>query len=69
MTATSDAFTFAAGDGRLDSSDHIGMAGRLARTVADGREVTVDGTVHYPNMERPDAFNEILGDFLRAVPA
>ncbi|MFF0307110.1 alpha/beta fold hydrolase [Streptosporangium sp. NPDC004379] len=55
--------------GDLDSSDHIGMAGRLARTVADGREATVDGTAHYPNMERPDAFNEILGDFLRALPA
>ncbi|MGW4667540.1 alpha/beta fold hydrolase [Streptosporangium sandarakinum] len=55
--------------GGLDSSDHIDMAGRLARTVADGREATVDGTAHYPNMERPDAFNEILEDFLRAVPA
>ncbi|MFC4059547.1 alpha/beta fold hydrolase [Planomonospora corallina] len=54
-------------NGALDSPDHIGMAERLARTVADGRAVSIDGAAHYPNMERPDAFNEILGDFLRLL--
>ncbi|MFD2350069.1 alpha/beta fold hydrolase [Nonomuraea ferruginea] len=47
--------------------DHIGMAERLAGAVADGRATSIDGAAHYPNMERPDAFNRILGDFLRTV--
>ena len=54
-------------NGGMDSPDHIGMAERLAGTVADGRVATVDGTGHYPNMERPAAFDEILDDFLRSV--
>ncbi|MEU5207909.1 alpha/beta fold hydrolase [Streptomyces sp. NPDC020742] len=54
-------------NGDIDSSDHTGMAQRLVRTVADGRATTVEGTAHYPNMERPAAFNEILGHFLRSV--
>ncbi|MFF5114219.1 alpha/beta fold hydrolase [Streptosporangium sp. NPDC000509] len=29
--------------------------------------IPVEGTAHYPNMERPDVFNEILEDFLRAL--
>lgn len=53
--------------GGIDSDDHLAMAQRLARTVVDGHEATVEGTAHYPNMERPDAFGEILGDFLAAV--
>ncbi|MER5619444.1 alpha/beta hydrolase [Streptosporangium sp. NPDC002544] len=54
-------------NGAIDSPDHIGMAERLVRTVADGRAISVDGSAHYPNMERPDIFNEILEDFLRTV--
>ncbi|MET9663433.1 alpha/beta fold hydrolase [Streptomyces sp. NPDC006510] len=53
--------------GGIDSDDHLAMARRLARTVADGRTATVEGTAHYPNMERPDVFGEILGEFLAAV--
>ena len=53
--------------GSADSPDHIGMADRLAGTVADGRAVSVDGAAHYPNMERPGVFDEILADFLRAL--
>jgi pimeloyl-ACP methyl ester carboxylesterase len=53
-------------NGAIDSPDHIGMAERLVRTVANGRAISIDGTTHYPNMERPDVFNEILEDFLRA---
>ncbi|MFI2352603.1 alpha/beta fold hydrolase [Streptomyces sp. NPDC019443] len=54
-------------NGGIDGDDLIGMAERLVHTVANGRAATVEGTAHYPNMERPDAFNEILEDFLRAV--
>lgn len=55
-------------NGALDSPDHIGMAERLVRTVTNGRATSIDGTAHYPNMERPDAFNKILGDFLSTLP-
>ncbi|MEU8397956.1 alpha/beta hydrolase [Nonomuraea sp. NPDC048892] len=54
-------------NGALDSPDHIGMAERVASAVADGRTITVDGAAHYPNMERPDVYNEILLDFLRSA--
>ncbi|MFI0714427.1 alpha/beta fold hydrolase [Streptomyces inhibens] len=54
-------------NGGVDSDDHIGMAERLVRTVANGRATTVEDTAHYPNMERPDKFNEILGHFLRTA--
>lgn len=53
--------------GAADSPDHIGMAERLVGTVADGRAVSVDGAAHYPNMERPGVFDEILADFLRTL--
>jgi pimeloyl-ACP methyl ester carboxylesterase len=53
--------------GEIDSPDHIGMAEHLIRTVTNGRATSIDGTAHYPNMERPDVFNEILGDFLRTL--
>ncbi|GAA3413374.1 alpha/beta hydrolase [Streptosporangium vulgare] len=53
--------------GAADSPDHIGMAERLAGTVADGRTVSVDGAAHYPNMEHPGVFDEILTDFLRTL--
>ncbi len=55
-------------NGDLDSPDHLAMAEQLARTVADGRTVTVRGAAHYPNMERPAAFNAALAEFLRELP-
>lgn len=51
--------------GDLDSTDHNGMAARVARSVPDGRLVTVTGAAHYPNMERPAEFDRILLEFLR----
>ncbi|WP_229377958.1 alpha/beta fold hydrolase [Streptomyces sp. VRA16 Mangrove soil] len=53
--------------GTLDAPDHNAMAERLARTVGNGRTVPVDGTAHYPNMERPDVFDRLVEDFLRTV--
>lgn len=52
--------------GGLDVDDHIGMGERLVRSVAHGRATTIDGTGHYPNMERPDLFNRTVG---AALPA
>ncbi|MGX4735109.1 alpha/beta fold hydrolase [Kitasatospora griseola] len=54
-------------NGAIDSPDHIGMAERLTRTAANGRAVSIDGTAHYPNMERPEAFDKALEEFLRAL--
>ena len=54
-------------NGGIDSADHIGMAERLVRLVPGGRAATVEGTAHYPNMERPDAFDAIVQEFLRAL--
>ncbi|MFE7118698.1 alpha/beta fold hydrolase [Streptomyces sp. NPDC057654] len=51
-------------NGSLDSDDCVGMAERLVAIVPDGRTTTVEGTGHYPNMERPALFNEFLWDFL-----
>ncbi|GAA2882663.1 alpha/beta hydrolase [Nonomuraea rubra] len=50
--------------GDEDSDDHIGMAERLVRAVADGRSVSIEGAAHYPNMERPEVYNKILEEFL-----
>jgi pimeloyl-ACP methyl ester carboxylesterase len=55
-------------NGDLDAADHIAMAERLARTVADGNVTTIEGTAHYPNMERPGAFNQALTGFLATLP-
>jgi pimeloyl-ACP methyl ester carboxylesterase len=46
--------------GALDSPDHIAMGHRLADAVPDGRTVDIAGTAHYPNMERPDEFDEAV---------
>jgi pimeloyl-ACP methyl ester carboxylesterase len=51
--------------GSLDSPDHIMMAERLAGLVADGRTTVIDGTAHYPNMERPQAFQQAVLQFLQ----
>ncbi|SDI32176.1 alpha/beta fold hydrolase [Nonomuraea jiangxiensis] len=53
--------------GAVDSPDHIGMAERLVDAVADGRATSIDGAAHYPNVERPDAYNKVLAEFLRAL--
>jgi pimeloyl-ACP methyl ester carboxylesterase len=50
--------------GDLDSSDHNGMAARVARSVPDGRLATVAGAAHYPNLERPAEFDRVLAEFL-----
>ncbi|MFJ8533982.1 alpha/beta fold hydrolase [Streptomyces sp. NPDC093591] len=53
--------------GALDAADGIEMAERVVRTVPNGRSVTIEESGHYPNLERPEVFNEILVDFLRTL--
>jgi pimeloyl-ACP methyl ester carboxylesterase len=50
--------------GGLDSDDHIAMNRRLAREVPNGRAATIEGAAHYPNMERPAEFDELVRRFL-----
>ncbi|MCN9240452.1 alpha/beta hydrolase [Streptomyces sp. RY43-2] len=54
-------------NGGVDAPDLIGMAERLAHTVPGGRTATIEGAAHYPNMERPDAFNTIVQEFLHLL--
>ncbi|MFF9408311.1 alpha/beta fold hydrolase [Streptomyces anandii] len=56
-------------NGALDAPDLIAEAERLARTVAGGWSVTIEKTAHYAHMERPEAFNAVLTDFLHSLPA
>ncbi|MDV9178088.1 alpha/beta hydrolase [Streptomyces sp. W16] len=53
--------------GALDWPDSIAMANRFADTVPNGRTTTIEGVGHYPNMEKPEEFNTILGEFLRSL--
>ncbi len=51
--------------GADDGPDHQVNQRRLAETVPDGRLVELPGA-HYPNLEAPDAFERVVGDFLRS---
>ncbi|MFG2947171.1 alpha/beta fold hydrolase [Streptomyces adustus] len=54
-------------NGALDTPDVIAAARRLADTVQNGRSVLVEGTAHYPNMEKPEEFTAIVEEFLLAL--
>jgi len=55
--------------GALDSADHRDMGRRLAAGVRQGRYEEVPGSAHYPNMERPDAWNVAVDGLLAEVRA
>lgn len=54
-------------NGSLEPADLHAAAERLAGAVPDGRTATIDGTGHYSALERPDAFNRVLLDFLEPL--
>ncbi|MEU2338960.1 alpha/beta hydrolase [Streptomyces sp. NPDC013172] len=54
-------------NGGLEPADLLAAAERLAREVPDGRAEVVEGTDHYPNLEKPQEFNALLLDFLRSL--
>ncbi|MFD8720786.1 alpha/beta fold hydrolase [Streptomyces sp. NPDC059629] len=54
-------------NGGLEPADLLAAAERLAREVPDGRAEVVEGVGHYPNLEKPEVFNTLLLDFLRAL--
>ncbi|MFK4100379.1 alpha/beta fold hydrolase [Streptomyces sp. NPDC019531] len=54
-------------NGTLESPDLIADAELFAATARNGRSVLVEGTSHFPNLERPEEFNAIVLDFLRSL--
>jgi pimeloyl-ACP methyl ester carboxylesterase len=54
-------------NGALDTADVIAAAQRLADTVQNGRSVVMEGTGHYPNMEKPEEFTAVIQEFLRTL--
>jgi pimeloyl-ACP methyl ester carboxylesterase len=52
--------------GRHDLVDFRDIAGHLSRLLTGARHLELDWAGHLPSLERPDAMNAILVDFLRA---
>jgi pimeloyl-ACP methyl ester carboxylesterase len=53
--------------GNLDCPDHLAMANRLVAGVPGAQSAVIQHTAHYPNMERADAFNVTLVEFLNSA--
>jgi pimeloyl-ACP methyl ester carboxylesterase len=53
--------------GELDCSDIIAIHEDLSEEIENSFAVVMEDTAHFPNLERPDLFNPILGEFLEAV--
>ena len=51
--------------GDADRPELISLAEQLARELPDARLETIDGAGHLPSLERPDALNRLLLDFLQ----
>ncbi|MFD9123593.1 alpha/beta fold hydrolase [Kitasatospora sp. NPDC059571] len=56
-------------NGALDAPGLLDTVTALMDTVPDGRTTLMDGTGHYPTMERPEEFTRILTGFLREIGA
>jgi pimeloyl-ACP methyl ester carboxylesterase len=54
-------------NGSLEPADLLAAAERLSAATPGGRSVTIDGTGHYPNLEKPEEYNRILLDLLRSL--
>lgn len=53
--------------GDLDQSGSVSAAPFMAATLPNARLVVIEGTAHVPMMEKPEAFNRVVGEFLRTV--
>jgi len=51
--------------GELDVAHIQETAAELVDGIAGAQRVVIEGAAHLPSMERPDAFNRALGDYLR----
>ncbi|MHC1559364.1 alpha/beta fold hydrolase [Actinomycetospora sp. C-140] len=50
--------------GELDWPDHRRLARELAAEAPDGRVVEIPDAAHYPNLEQPEAFTDLLREQL-----
>lgn len=53
--------------GDLDVPTTQQVATRMLEQISGAQRVVIENTAHLPNMERPDEFNRIVLDFLRAL--
>jgi pimeloyl-ACP methyl ester carboxylesterase len=53
--------------GDQDVSSVQAIADRLAAAIPGARKVVMPNTAHVPNMEQPEAFNQIVFDFLASL--
>ncbi|GHO49475.1 alpha/beta fold hydrolase [Ktedonospora formicarum] len=51
--------------GDLDDGNILNGSEYMLKGTAGARKAVINGTAHFPNMERPDEFNRIVLDFLR----
>lgn len=52
--------------GKNDTKSFVAMADAIAKAMPNARRAHIDGAAHYANMERAEAFNAALADFLKA---
>jgi pimeloyl-ACP methyl ester carboxylesterase len=50
--------------GELDNSGVQEIAGLVLKAVPGSRKVVIKGAAHMVNMEKPEEFNEVVGEFL-----
>lgn len=55
-------------DGDADQPDILRISARLASEIENARRVTLPNAAHMLSMEQPDRFNELVTDFLQALP-
>lgn len=53
--------------GALDHPEIVRAADVMQEAIKGAKKVIIDGTAHVPNMEKPNAFNQIVLDFLATV--
>jgi pimeloyl-ACP methyl ester carboxylesterase len=53
--------------GDLDAPSSLARADFLAKNISHAKKVTINGTAHLPNMERPEAFNKYVLSFLSQI--
>jgi 3-oxoadipate enol-lactonase len=53
--------------GDQEVSDFLKIADIVTANVAEAKKVVVPGAAHLPNMEKPEAFNRIVLDFLQGL--
>lgn len=53
--------------GALDQPDALESARRLVATIPGARETTIPDAAHLPSMERPEAFNRLVREFLATL--